>query len=159
MTIAAPLQLYEGKVLPEWIDYNGHLNLAYYVLLFDYATDEFLDYIGLTEDFRAEQVCSTFAAEAHINYLRELKEGDKVRISTQLLDYDSKRFHYFHHMYHADEGYLAATTELLGLYMDMNSRRVAIMPESLQARLNDIKQAHSALTKPEQAGHIIKVKQ
>ena len=109
---AQVLCLYHGRVQAEWIDYNGHMNLAYYVLAFDYATDAFLDYLGLTEEFRARRQASTFAAEIHVNYLRELHRGDNFRISTQLLGYDHKRIHYFHRLYHAGEGWLAATNEL-----------------------------------------------
>ena len=66
---AKPLSLYQGTVLPEWIDYNGHMNVAYYVLAFDHATDELFDYIGMDESYRAEQNCSMFTLELHVNYL------------------------------------------------------------------------------------------
>jgi len=154
---AAPrlLCLYRGCVQAEWIDYNGHMNLAYYVLAFDYATDAFLDYLGLTEDFRARQQASTFAAEIHVNYLRELHRGDSFRISTQLLGYDHKRIHYFHRLYHADEGWLAATNELMSLYMDMGQRRVTSMPGEITDALDSLMASHRGLAWPEQAGRSI----
>ncbi len=151
-------RLHEATILPEWIDYNGHMNLAYYVLIFDHATDKFLDYLGLTQSFRHARQASTFAAEIHVNYLKELVEGDAVYITTQLLAYDSKRLHYFHHMYHADQGYLAATNELITLYMDMQTRRVSAMPAAIQARLQAVAEAHAGLPRPPQQGSVIGVK-
>jgi acyl-CoA thioester hydrolase len=150
-----PLILHRDQVRPEWIDYNGHLNLAYYVLIFDYATDAFLEVAGITESFRASENASTFSAEIHVNYLRELREGDPVRITTQLLNFDDKRIHYFHCMYHEEAGYLAATNELLSLYMDMGTRRVTCMPAQILKRLGQLKQQHALLTRPEQAGRVI----
>ena len=153
----APLVLHRDHVRPEWIDYNGHLNLAYYVLIFDYATDAFLEAAGITESFRERENASTFSAEIHVTYLRELHQGDPVRITTQLLDFDDKRIHYFHRMHHAQEGYLAATNELLSLYMDMGSRRVTRMPAAVVERLDLLMRQHAGLPWPEQAGHLISV--
>ncbi len=158
MSIPAPLELHRELILPDWIDYNGHMNVSYYVLVFDHATDQFLDYIGLTAAFRAAGSVSAFTAELHVNYVREVKEGDEVFVTTQLLDYDEKRFHYFHRMYHAGEGYLAATSELLCLYVDMSVRRVAKMPPSIMNKLLEIRQSHAVLPTPEQAGSVMKVK-
>lgn len=158
MSIAAPLEWRRQTILSQWIDYNGHLNLAYYVLLFDQASDQFLDHLGLDADFRAAGAVSTFAAENHVCYLREVKEADSVRLTTQLLDYDEKRFHFFHRMHHADEGYLAATSELLALYVDMNHRRVTSMPPAVLQRLAETRRSHAALPAPEQAGRVIAVK-
>lgn len=153
-----PLATHTGTVLPEWIDYNGHMNLSYYVLLFDHATDAFLDRIGLTEDFRRRHDASTFSAEIHVNYLRELKVGNPLRITTQLLDHDGKRIHYFHRMYHAREGFLAATNELLSLYVDMGARRVVEMPPAIRRRLAALSRSHSRLARPGQAGSVIGIR-
>ena len=158
MSISAPLELHKDLILPEWIDYNGHLNVAYYVLVFDRATDRLFDCIGMDAAFRAEGNVSGFVAEMHLNYIREVQQGDEVRVTTQLLDYDEKRFHYFHRMHHVEQGYLAATSEILCLYVDMNLRRVAQMPPSIMARLAEIKQSHAALPIPEQVGSVMKVK-
>ena len=158
MSIPAPLELHREVIRPEWIDYNGHMNVSYYVLVFDHATDEFLDYVGLGEEFRRVNNASTFTVEAHVSYIREVKEADEVLVTTRLLDYDEKRIHYFHHMHHAGQGYLAATNELLGLYVDMNTRRVTQMPSRILARLAEIKQSHASLPVPEQAGSVMKVK-
>lgn len=152
------LELHEESIQSDWIDYNGHMNVAYYVLVFDHATDKFLDYVGLNDEFRECNNVSTFAAEMHVNYLAEVKQGDKVRITTQLLGYDSKRMHYFHSMYHADEGYLAATSELISLYMDMGIRRVSAMPEEILVKLEQVRDSHRTLSVPEQVGHVIGIK-
>ena len=158
MPVAAPFQSGKQVILPDWIDYNGHMNVAYYVLVFDRATDDFFDFIGLTAEYRAAANISAFTAEMHVNYIREVKEGDEVFVTTQLLGYDAKRFHYFHRMYHAEQGYLAATSELLCLFMDMNLRQVAQMPSPIMDRLAEIKQSHAVLPLPEQVGSVMRVK-
>ena len=158
MSIPAPLELYKDLILPEWIDYNGHMNVAYYVLVFDRATDDFFDFMGLTAEYRAAANVSAFTVEMHVNYIREVKEGDEVFVTTQLLGYDEKRFHYFHRLYHAEQGYLAATSELLCLFVDMNMRRVTQMPPLIMDMLAEIKQSHAVLPLPEQVGSVMKVK-
>ena len=158
MPVAAPFQSSKEVILPDWIDYNGHMNVAYYVLVFDHATDEFFDFMGLTAEYRAAGNVSAFTAEMHVNYIREVKQGDEVFVTTQLLDYDAKRFHYFHRLYHAEQGYLAATNELLCLYVDMKLRRVTQMPSPIMDKLAEIKQSHAELPLPEQVGSVMKVK-
>jgi acyl-CoA thioester hydrolase len=154
-THAAPLALHRESVDPAWIDYNGHMNLAYYMLAFDHATDAFFDYIGLGAAYLKANNCSTFTLEAHITYDRELMSGDPMRFETQLLDHDAKRLHYMHMMYHAEEGYLASTNELISLHVDMTARRSSPMPQSVVAQLDQVAAAHSALTRPPQAGRVI----
>ena len=156
--VETPFHASRQVILPEWIDYNGHMNVAYYVLVFDRATDDFFDFMGLTAEYRTAGNVSAFTAEMHVNYLREVKEGDEVFVTTQLLGYDEKRFHYFHRMYHAEQRYLAATSELLCLYVDMSQRRVTQMPPPILDRLAEIKQSHAALPTPEQVGSVMKVK-
>lgn len=156
MTIAAPLELHRDTVIPEWIDYNGHMNVAYYVLVFDYATDKFLDLVGLDEAYRAETNCSTFAVEAHVTYQRELAEGDPVRVMTQLLSHDRKGIHFVHQMFHADKDFLAATSEWLSLHVDLEKRRVSSLPPHVTGRLAEIMTAHSDLEPPPQVGRVIR---
>ena len=154
----APLALHCATVLPEYIDHNQHMNLAYYVLIFDQATDGFFDYIGLDHDYRMRELSTTFTLEAHTLYLRELKLGASVCITTQLLDADSKRLHYFHRMYHKDEGYLAATQELLSMHVDTMTRRGSALPESTRMTAEDLLRQHRRLDPPEQAGHVIGIR-
>ncbi len=152
------LELYRGRVLPEWIDYNGHMNVAYYVLAFDHATDRLLDHIGLDAATRDRGQGSVFTLELHVSYLRELMEGMPIRATTRLLDADAKRIHYFQSLYHAEEGYLAATCEQILLYMDMNTRRSAAMPAEILAGLEVMLQEHRQLPRPEQAGRVIGIR-
>lgn len=155
MTIDAPLALYEGEVEPEWIDYNGHMNVAYYVLAFDRATDAFFAHIGVDHDYVRERGMSLFALEAHVTYQRELHAGDPLRVTTQLLDFDAKRLHYVHHMRHGTEGWLAATGEWLSIHVDMKTRRSAPLPEDIVARLVALRAAHEALPRPPEVGRVI----
>ncbi|WP_282606476.1 thioesterase family protein [Pelagibius sp. Alg239-R121] len=156
MEIEAPFDQHRAEVLPEWIDYNGHMNVAYYVLAFDQATDAFFDYIGLDEAYRRNTGGSTFAVESFVTYQQEVVQGDPLRFTTQLLAHDSKRLRFFHRMYHATEGHLAATSEWLSLHVDLNIRRVAPMPPALQDRLADIWEKHRNLALPEEAGRSVR---
>ena len=116
---------YRNVVQPEWIDSNDHFNMGYYVVVFDLATDAWLEHIGLGEEVKARLGATTFTLESHVNYLRELRSGDPLRFTTQLLDFDEKRVHYIHQMFHAGEGFLAATNELMSLHVSRETRRAA----------------------------------
>jgi acyl-CoA thioester hydrolase len=155
MEIKAPFDQHRSTVLPEWIDYNGHMNVAYYVLAFDHATDAFLDYIGLDQDYRSKTGGSTFAVESFVTYQREVTEGAPLRFTTQLLACDAKRLRFFHRMFHATEGYLAATSEWLILHVDLNARRVSPMPAAVQERLAAIMEQHRILEIPGEAGRAV----
>jgi acyl-CoA thioester hydrolase len=145
MEIEAPLRIYTDRVRPQWIDYNGHMNVAYYVLAFDYATDAFFDHLGIGQDYKNASGCSTFAADMNVGYRREVHEGDPLAFTTWFLGHDEKRLHYYHEMYHAGEGWLAATCELLSLHIDMTARRTAPFPNAVMARLRAVRAAHAAL--------------
>ena len=152
------LELHREVVRPEYIDWNGHMNVAYYVLVFDHATDALFDHIGLDEAYRKERDFTTFTLEAQVTYQREVLEGDPLRITTQLLDYDHKRAHYFHRMHHAEEGWLAATNELLSLHIDTRKRRSAPFPDDILARWAEIHEAHAALPRPPEAGRAMGIR-
>ncbi|MET0852432.1 MAG: thioesterase family protein [Candidatus Rokuibacteriota bacterium] len=153
--VAAPYDGFRGVVRPEWIDDNGHLNMAYYVLIFDHATDDWFEWIGLGRAHRRTQPVTTFCLEAHVTYQREVREGDPLRVTTQLLAHDAKRMHYFHEMYHATEGYLAATNELVSLHVSQETRRAAAMAPQIQERLSIIQAAHDKLPRPTQVGRVM----
>jgi acyl-CoA thioester hydrolase len=157
-TIAAPIDLHRETVRADWIDYNGHMNVAFYVLVFDHATDRLMDALGLDEAYRQRTGRSLFALEQHIVYLAELRERDRLRITCQLVDHDTKRLHFFHRMYHAERGYLAATTEILALHVDLSARRAREFPLEIMGRLARMAAAHAALERPEQAGRVIGLK-
>ncbi len=157
LTFPAPLVSSVMRVEPQWIDYNGHLNMAYYNVLFDRAVDEAYELIGIGFDYLKQQNHSTFTAEAHVRYLRELKEGDPVRVRFQLLDFDAKRVHYFEELVHAEEGWLSATSENMTLHVDMDAKKVVPFPDSVQRTLARLKTAHARLPRPEGAGRSIKM--
>jgi len=153
--IEAPLDAYRDVVRADWIDNNRHMNMGYYVVVFDLATDEFMRWIGLDEAHRRARSVTTFCLEAHVTYQREVREGDPLRFTTQLLAYDEKRLHYVHAMYHATEGYLAATNELMSLHVALATRRGAAMAPDVLARLAAIQKAHDALPRPPRIGRAI----
>ena len=144
-------------VEPAWIDYNGHLNMAYYNVLFDRAVDEAYELIGIGLDYLKTSGHSTFTAEAHVRYLRELKQDDPVRVTFQMLDYDAKRIHYFEELKHAEEGWLSATSENMTLHVDMAAKKVTPFPDSILRTLERMKAAHAALPVPDGAGRAIKM--
>src|SRR5437867_9765669 len=153
--LSAPFDRHRDRVRPEWIDGNGHMNVGYYLVVFDYATDEFLAWVGLDGRHRQEHRVTTFCLEAHVTYHREVRSGDPLRFTTLLLGHDAKRIHYIHAMYHAREGYLASTNELMSLHVDLATRRGAPMAPEIAARLAAIQAAHDALPRPPQAGRRI----
>src|SRR5438105_3082707 len=142
------------RVEPGWIDYNGHLNMAYYNVLFDRAVDEAFELIGCGAHY-AKTGFSTFTAEVHVRYLRELHAGDPVRVTFQLIDYDAKRLHYFEQLFHAADGWVSATSENMSLHVDMTSKKTAAFPQEIAARLAEMKASHALLPVPEAAGRRI----
>ena len=142
------------KVEPSWIDYNGHLNMAYYNVLFDRAVDEVFELLGCGADY-VKTGFSTFTAEVHVRYLRELHESDPVRVTFQLLDYDAKRMHYFEQLFHAEEGWVSATSENMSLHVDMGAKKVSPFPPQVARCLTRMKAAHGHLLWPEVAGRQI----
>lgn len=155
MTIVAPLCLYRTEIKPDWVDYNGHMNEAYYVLVFSHATDAFMDYAGQDAAYRARSNCSIYTLESHVVYLKEVSEGEAVRIETQLLGHDEKRYRLFHSMFRGDGGDLLATGEHMLLHVDMSGPRSAPFPQEVVDRLAAIRAAHAGLPVPKQAGRVI----
>lgn len=145
-------------VRPEWIDYNGHLNMAYYHVLFDKALDHVFDQIGIGEAYVRTSQGSCFVMEVHVHYLQELSLGDPVDIRFQLLDHDNKRIHFIEQMFHGDQSYLAATSEQLTLHVSMETRRASHFPEHVQTRLANMLREHAPLPRPEQVGHSIGIR-
>ena len=145
----------EGLVLPEWIDANGHLNLAYYVVLFDQATDLLYDALGIGQAYREATGNSTFTAETHTLYEREVRVGERVRVVPYLLGADTKRLHYFHEMFHAEHGHRVAAQELIALHIDMSVRRVAPFPADLLKKISAAVRACGDRRAPEGTGRRI----
>ena len=113
-----------GRVKAEWTDYNSHMNLAYYIHLFDVAWEILLEKFNMGEESSINQRKSTFAVESHTTYDQEVKVGEEVDINLMFLDHDKKRIVYKLEMIHKEKKYLAATSEILSLYVDLNLRKV-----------------------------------
>ncbi len=152
MSIPAPFERYQGEVLPEWIDLNGHMNLAYYTVLFDYATDLLFAEIGIGAAYKRTTNHGTFVVETHNLYRRELLVGERVRVRTQILDADAKRLHLAHEMFRLGHGECAAMQELMFLAIDLGPRRVAPFLPEAQVQLRAATAAHARLPRPQWVG-------
>lgn len=137
---------------PGWIDYNGHLNMAYYHVMFDRAVDEAFHLLDLGTDYMTARGGTTFAAECHVQYRREVKPDMPMRITIQLVDYDEKRIHLYMEMRHANDGWLAATSENMILHVDVATRKVAPFPSDIIENIATMKQAHAGLPRPDALG-------
>lgn len=151
----APLDTHRSTVLPDWVDWNGHMNVAFYVTAFDQASGAFMRNMGLGRRYVDGKLGMTFVLETHVTYDRELKEGAPLRFATQLLDCDAKKVHLFHEIYHAGLGYLAATNETIVMNIDYASRRSAPWPKPVGERLEKLWDAHRALPRPAKAGRVM----
>ena len=152
--IPAPFESPIYTVRPEWIDANGHLNLAYYLVLLDWATDALWAEIGLGDVLRATGH-ATFAAESHVLYRAELTAGETVRVQALVLGADAKRMHIAHEMRRCEDGTLAAMQELMYLCVDLGTRRVASFPAPIAQGLQQAVHAHAGLQRPDWIGRRI----
>src|SRR5258708_20484900 len=116
------------QIEPQWIDYNGQLNMAYYNVMFDRAIDELWLKLGIGPSYMKARNGSTFTAECHVRYLREIHLGDPVQVSVLLVGADEKRLHTFEEMRHAAEGWLSATSENMTIHIDMTARKTPPFP-------------------------------
>jgi acyl-CoA thioester hydrolase len=143
------------QIEPQWIDYNGHLNMAYYNVMFDRAIDELWLKLGIGPGYMKMRQGSTFTAECHVRYLREIHLGDPVQVSILLVDADEKRLHTFEELRHAGEGWLSATSENMTIHIDMAARKTAPFPPDIRANIETLRNAHSAIARPEGIGRKI----
>jgi len=143
------------QIEPQWIDYNGHLNMAYYNVMMDRAIDQMWLHLGIGPTYMKERHGSTFTAECHVRYLREIHLGDPVQISVFLIAADAKRLHTFEELRHATEGWLSATSENMTLHVAMASRRTAPFPPDIRARIDAVLNAHAVLPRPEGIGRSV----
>lgn len=157
MTGAKPFTSSPFTVEKAWIDYNGHMNMAYYNVLFDRCGDQAFALLGIGQSYVAERALSVFTAEIHVCYVRELHEGDQVTVSFQLIDHDAKRLRVYQEIIHED-GWLAATAEVLTLHIDMAGPKVAPFPADVQKKVEAMQTAHGALPLPKRAGRSISLK-
>jgi acyl-CoA thioester hydrolase len=154
-TIPAPFLSSVMQIEPQWIDYNGHLNMAYYNVMFDRAIDELWAELGIGPPYMKARHGSTFTAECHVRYLREIHLGDPVQVSILLLGADEKRLHTFEELRHAGEGWVSATSENMTIHIDMKARKTAPFPADIRARIDSVAQAHSSVARPEGIGRSI----
>ena len=125
------------KIIKEWTDYNGHMNLSYYILVFDIGAEVILSKFKMGEHSAKTTKKSTMVVETHTTYNQEVKEGDEVDVFISYFDHDNKRLHYKLEMYDKNKNTLSATTEILSLYIDLNIRKVAeFEPEKIKI-MND----------------------
>lgn len=153
------IEIMRGQVLPEWIDINDHMNVAYYLLVFDQAVDALWDRFGLTEEYIRMHSSSTIAVESHVTWQREIVEGTNFIVTSQILAFDDKRIHQFQGLYHADEGFLAATCEWMNLHFDTNIRRVAPWPDEIRARIAEFADNQGDCPWPAEAGQRMHINQ
>lgn len=151
MTPTLPI-VYETRIPADWIDYNGHMNLAHYLQAFDLASEVLLGELGLGEGYVRTEGRSLFVAEVHLIYLRELSEGERMGVTIQALAADAKRVHLFHGLYAGDDLELAATGEFMLLHVDMATRRTAPFAPEVAARIGALVARHAALPRPKQSG-------
>ncbi|HSI41483.1 MAG TPA: thioesterase family protein [Xanthobacteraceae bacterium] len=140
---------------PNWVDYNGHLNVAYYNLLFDRAVDEAVFLVGLGPHYVERRSASFFTVESHLRYVRELRAGQEVRVTLRLVNYDEKRMHLYQELHHAREGWTSSTCEQIAVHVDTGSRRVTPFPDDVLQRLALMRAAHGALPEPDGLGRRI----
>ncbi|WP_010142058.1 thioesterase family protein [Oceanicola sp. S124] len=141
----------EMIVRPEWIDYNGHLNMAYYGVLFDLGSDPFSEEMGMGEGYLRDSGHTTYTAEFRIRYLREVHEGARLRASLRLLDVGPRAFHYAQELIHSD-GWIAATGEGISLHVDQSGPKVAAYPPAVQAKLDAALAEHQKEPIPDWVG-------
>ena len=146
------------KVEPQWTDYNGHLNMAYYAVLFDQSAEEMFEGFGLGPDYVKRTNCSFFTLETHTPYAQELHGGDLVRIENQLIDADHKRVHYVQQMFHAEKNFLSCVLEVMVAHVDLTLKKTAPFPAAIQSQINAILNSHKAIALPSQVGHKIGIR-
>ena len=125
------LSTYSTPVREEWIDYNGHLSEAYYVLVFGFATDAAMEALGLGEDYREATGCSLYTVEAHVRYVQEVNRDAQLEVRTLVAGSAQKKLHLAHEM--RVDGEVVATEEILGIHVDQTSGRATVLPEATRA--------------------------
>ncbi len=149
--LAAPFASAGGIVLPEWVDANFHMNLAYYLVLCDHGSVALFEALDVGAAYRAAAGSNAFAVETHLVYERELLAGDEVRVVTTLLGVDAKRLHLAHELLRAD-GARACVQELMFVNVAMASRRAVAWTPPALARLQAACAVHAKLPRPEKLG-------
>ncbi len=130
-------ELYKSSMMelqPDWVDYNGHLNMAFYNVLFDNGCDGFFAGVGLGPQYVKERNLTFYTAEAHVRYLREIHLGDRVQVTMRIIDYDTKRIHAYAELLHQD-GWVSASSETMSLHIDRSGPKVAPFPKDIMEQV------------------------
>jgi acyl-CoA thioester hydrolase len=149
------LPCYHDTVRVEWVDYNGHLRDAFYMLIFSFATDALIDLIGLPDAVRKARTRSIYTLEAHLNYLHEIKEGAQVRVDMRVLAHDAKRLHLYLEMWSGRGDEPVAASEQMLLHVDTGGPRAAAFDPDVAVRVRALADAHAVLPTPRFAGRVI----
>jgi acyl-CoA thioester hydrolase len=150
------LTTYKTPILADWVDYNGHLRDAFYLLIFSYATDAFMDLIGLDSNDREANGHSLFTLEAHINYLREVKLDEQVEVRTQIVAHDRKRVHVYHSLHWAGADEILAASEQMLLHVDLaDGPKSAPFNEQSLGKLAELLDMQADQPQPAYIGHVI----
>ena len=155
---AAPWRAPEAAVLPEWIDYNGHMNVTWYTHAFDIGIDAMLDVLGCGPAAARGERLGPYALQTQYHYLAELREGERLRCAFRILDHDARRLHLWGEMTNTGTGAAAALIESLILNVDLTARRAAPFPERAAARIAAMAAAQAGLPRPERAGAAIGIR-
>ncbi|WP_339560561.1 thioesterase family protein [Pseudomonas sp. EA_65y_Pfl1_P113] len=149
------LTTYTTNILPDWVDYNGHLRDAFYLLIFSYATDALMDTLGLTRESREASGHSLFTLELHLNYLHEVKLGAEVEVHTQLIAHDAKRLHLYHSLHLVGDAKELAGNEQMLLHVDLAGPHSAPFTEATRGKLAAIHAEQTDLARPALLGRLI----
>ena len=155
MPSEAALLTYRDVVRLEWVDYNGHLRDAFYLLLFSFAADVLLDAIGLDDAQRRARHRSVYTLEAHVNYLHEIKEGARVQVNVRVLGNDAKRLHIYLEMLADGRTEPVAACEQMLLHVDTGGPKAATFDPDVLERVGELARAHALLPPPSHAGRVI----
>lgn len=146
---------WSGPISSEWVDYNGHLRDAYYLLIFSYASDAFMDLIGLDDAGRQASQRTIYTIETHLNYLLEVKQAGQYTVMSQILFSDNKRVRLFHNLINLDTSTIHATNEQALLHIDQTGPKVAVFNPDVAEKVNALAQVQRDLPWPENAGRSI----
>ena len=153
------LVTWRGDIDHAWVDYNCHLNDAYYMVIFSYASDGLMAMVGQDAAGRAAMGHTMYTLEIHLNYVQEVHEGVAVEVRTQILGVDAKRVHLFHTLHRQDDGTLLATNEQILANIDMSNTatgpKTAPFFPTVAALLMPLAQSHANLPRPDNAGRVI----
>ena len=149
------LTTYTTQVHPDWVDYNGHLRDAFYLLIFSYATDALMDTLGLDSENREASGHSLFTLELHLNYLHEVKLDADVEVRTQIIAHDSKRLHLYHSLHLVGDDKELAGNEQMLLHVDLAGPRSAPFSEETLGKLQAIVAQQTDLPTPDYIGRVI----